>query len=314
MLKSVSRLVIAMVVIVMFVGPGFAADPDGCKQVRFSDVGWTDITSTTALSTVVLEGLGYKVKTHVLSVPVTFASLKNKDIDIFLGLWMPSMAADEKPYRDDGSVERVRANLKGAKYTFAVPKYVAAGGVKDFADIAKYKDKFDGKIYGIEPGNDGNRLIQDMIDKNAFNLKGFKLVESSEQGMLSQVKRAVRKKDWIIFLGWEPHPMNANFEMAYLSGGDDYFGPDYGGATVYTNIRKGYLAECPNVGKLLKNLEFTLAMENEVMGMILDQGLEPNKAARMWLQKNPAVLDKWLNGVTTRDGGNGLAAVKKHLQ
>jgi len=303
-----------MVVLVMFVGPGFAADPDGCKQVRFSDVGWTDITSTTALSTVVLEGLGYKVKTHVLSVPVTFASLKNKDIDIFLGLWMPSMAADEKPYRDDGSVERVRANLKGAKYTFAVPKYVADGGVKDFADIAKYKDKFDGKIYGIEPGNDGNRLIQDMIDKNAFNLKGFKLVESSEQGMLSQVKRAVRKKDWIVFLGWEPHPMNANFEMAYLSGGDDYFGPDYGGATVYTNIRKGYLAECPNVGKLLKNLEFTLAMENEVMGMILDQGLEPNKAARMWLQKNPAILNKWLDGVTTRDGGNGLAAVKKHLQ
>jgi glycine betaine/proline transport system substrate-binding protein len=314
MLKSVSRLVVAMVVLVMFVGPGFAADPDGCKQVRFSDVGWTDITSTTALSTVVLEGLGYKVKTHVLSVPVTFASLKNKDIDIFLGLWMPSMAADEKPYRDDGSVERVRANLKGAKYTFAVPKYVAAGGVKDFADIARYKDKFDGKIYGIEPGNDGNRLIQDMIDKNAFNLKGFKLVESSEQGMLSQVKRAVRKKDWIVFLGWEPHPMNANFEMAYLAGGDDYFGPDYGGATVYTNIRQGYLAECPNVGKLLKNLEFTLAMENEVMGMILDQGLEPNKAARMWLQKNPAVLNKWLDGVTTSDGGNGLTTVKKHLQ
>jgi len=303
-----------MVVLVMVVGPGLAADQDGCKQVLFSDVGWTDITSTTALSTVVLEGLGYKVKTHVLSVPVTFASLKNKDIDIFLGLWMPSMAADEKPYRDDGSVERVRVNLKGAKYTFAVPRYVADGGVKDFADIAKYKDKFDGKIYGIEPGNDGNRLIQDMIDKNAFNLKGFKLVESSEQGMLSQVKRAVRKKDWIVFLGWEPHPMNANFEMAYLSGGDDYFGPDYGGATVYTNIRKGYLTECPNVGKLLKNLEFTLAMENEIMGMILDQGIEPNKAARMWLQKNPAVLDKWLNGVTTRDGGDGLAAVKKHLQ
>ena len=314
MRKFFYRFLLTILALTMIMGTGFAGEPDSCKLVRFSDVGWTDITSTTALSTVVLQGLGYKVKTHILSVPVTFASLKNNDIDIFLGLWLPSMAADEKPYREDGSVERVRANLQGAKYTFAVPKYVQNAGVKDFSDIAKHKDQFDGKIYGIEPGNDGNRLIQDMIDKNAFNLKGWKLVESSEQGMLSQVRRAVRKKEWIIFLGWEPHPMNANFEMAYLAGGDDYFGPDYGGATVHTNIRKGYLNECPNVARLLKNLEFTLPMENEVMGLILDQGMEPNKAARQWLQKKPAVLEKWLKGVTTVDGKDGLAAVKRALK
>ncbi|MFC1515310.1 choline ABC transporter substrate-binding protein [Thermodesulfobacteriota bacterium] len=290
------------------------AGPDSCKVVRFSDVGWTDITSTTALTSVVLEGLGYTPKVTILSVPVTFASMKNKDIDIFLGLWLPSMAADEKPYRDDGSVERVGANLKGAKYTFAVPKYVYDAGIKDFADIAKFKDKLDGKIYGIEPGNDGNRLIQTMIDKNAFGLGGWKLVESSEQGMLSQVKRAARNQDWIVFLGWEPHPMNTNFEIAYLEGGDDYFGPNLGGATVHTNVRKGYVQECPNVGQLLKNLEFTLTMENKVMGMILDDGMAPNKAATQWLKKHPQVLSKWLKGVTTVDGKDGLAAARKHLK
>lgn len=285
-----------------------------CQTVRFSDVGWTDITSTTALTSLVLEALGYKTKVNILSVPVTFVSLKNKDIDVFLGLWMPSMAGDEKPYRDDGSVTRVRANLQGAKYTFAVPKYVHDAGVKDFADIANFKEKFDGKIYGIEPGNDGNRLIQSMIDKNGFGLNGWKLVESSEQGMLSQVRRAVRKKEWVVFLGWKPHPMNANFDLAYLSGGDDYFGPNFGGATVHTNVRKGFEDECPNVGRLLKNLEFTLAMENQVMGMILDDGMQPEKAAFKWLKAHPEVLDKWLMGVTTIDGKNGLAAVKVALK
>jgi glycine betaine/proline transport system substrate-binding protein len=291
-----------------------AAESDSCKVVRFSDVGWTDITSTTALTSVVLQGLGYTPKVTILSVPVTFASLKNKDLDIFLGLWLPSMAADEKPYREDGSVERVRANLQGAKYTFAVTQYVYDAGIKDFADIAKHKDKLDGKIYGIEPGNDGNRLIQTIIDTNAFGLKGWKLVESSEQGMLSQVKRAVRNKDWIVFLGWEPHPMNTNFDIAYLTGGDDYFGPNLGGATVYTNVRKDYVKECPNVGQLLKNLEFTLTMENQVMGMILDEGMEPNKAAAKWLKKNPGVLEKWLKDVLTFEGKEGLAAVKQHLK
>ena len=131
--------------------------------------------------------------------------------------------------------------------------------------------------------------------------------------MLSQVARAVKAKEWIVFLGWEPHPMNANFDMAYLTGGDDYFGPNFGGATVFTNVRKGYAGECPNVGKLLQNLQFTLQMENEIMGLILDQGMDPNKAAAQWLKEHPDVLDPWLAGVTTIDGKDGLAAVKGHL-
>ena len=290
-----------------------AADPASCKTVRFSDVGWTDITATTAATSVVLEGLGYTPKVQLLSVPVTYASMKNKDIVVFLGNWMPTMEGDIKPFREDGSVDVLGVNLEGAKYTFAVPKYVADGGLKDFADIAKFKDKLDGKIYGIEPGNDGNRLILDMIDKDAFSLKGFELVESSEQGMLAQVKRASSRKQWVVFLGWAPHPMNSNFDLAYLSGGDDWFGPNYGGATVYTNTRAGYAKECPNVGKLLMNQKFTLAMENEIMGAILDDGVEPNKAAAAWLKKNPGVLDGWLKGVQTVDGGDGLAAVKKSL-
>jgi len=294
-------------------GAAQAADPDSCKTVRFSDVGWTDITSTTAATSVVLEALGYAPEVQLLSVPVTYTSLKNKDIDVFLGNWMPTMTADIEPYLADKSVEQLRVNLEGAKYTLAVPSYVAEGGLKDFADIAKFKDQLNGKIYGIEPGNDGNRLIQDMIDSNAFGLGGFELVESSEQGMLAEVARATRSDQWIVFLGWEPHPMNSNFDLAYLSGGDDYFGPNFGGATVYTNVRAGYTQECPNVGKLLENLSFTLQMENEIMGKILDDGMDPKVAATEWLKANPATLDAWLAGVATIDGGDGLAAAKSSL-
>ncbi len=299
----------------IFSSAGFlqAAEPASCKDVRFSDVGWTDITATTAATSVVLKGLGYNPSATVLSVPVTYASLKNNDIDIFLGNWMPTMEGDIKKYREDGSVETVGMNLTGAKYTLAVNKVASDGGIKDFADIAKYKDQLEGNIYGIEPGNDGNRLIQGMIDKDAFGLKDFKVVESSEAGMLTQVARAERSNGWVVFLGWEPHPMNANFKMSYLTGGDEYFGPNLGGAEVFTNVRKGYTSECTNVGALLKNLSFTLAMENEIMGAILNDGEEPNKAATAWLKKNPAVLDKWLAGVTTMDGKDGLAAVKAGL-
>ena len=298
------RLTLTASALALAAGAAFA----DCDTVTFSDVGWTDITATTAATTLVLEALGYDTDIKVLSVPVTYTSLAAGDIDVFLGNWMPTMEADIAPYRDAGTVDTVRANLEGAKYTLAVNKAAADLGIASFADIAAQADALEGKIYGIEPGNDGNRLIMDMIAADAFGLSGFEVVESSEQGMLAQVARADRRGEPVVFLGWEPHPMNANFELTYLEGGDDWFGPNLGGATVYTNTTAGYVDACPNVGKLLTNLEFSLAMENEIMGAILDEGLSPEDAARRWLSANPEVLTVWLDGVTTKDGGDAMAA------
>ncbi len=289
--------------------PAFA----DCDTVTFSDVGWTDITATTAATSIVLEALGYETDIKVLSVPVTYTSLSNKDIDVFLGNWMPTMEGDIASYRDAGTVDTVRANLEGAKYTLAVNAAAAKLGIGNFADIAANSDALEGKIFGIEPGNDGNRLILDMIEADAFGLNAFEVVESSEQGMLAQVDRATKRDEPVVFLGWEPHPMNANFELTYLEGGDDWFGPNLGGATVFTNTSAGYVDECPNVGALLKNLEFTLAMENEIMGAILNDGEDPEDAAKAWLSANSDVLGGWLDGVTAKDGGDAMAAVKGAL-
>ncbi len=107
--------------------------------------------------------------------------------------------------------------------------------------------------------------------------------------------------------------MNANIDMAYLTGGDDVFGPNFGGATVYTNVRKGYAAECPNVGKFISNLKFTLPMENQIMGGILNDSKEGKAAATDWLKANPDAMKPWLAGVTAFDGGDAAAAVKAKL-
>ncbi|MGO6966427.1 choline ABC transporter substrate-binding protein [Rhizobium leguminosarum] len=312
---STFKLVTATAVAALSVATAaFAADPDSCATVRFADVGWTDITATTATASVILKSIGYETDVKVLSVPVTYTSLKNKDIDIFLGNWMPTQEKDVRPYIDDKSVESFGPNLVGAKYTLATNAKGAELGIKDFKDIAAHKDDLDGKIYGIEPGNDGNRLVMDMIEKNEFGLKDLEVVESSEQGMLAQVARADKAGKPVVFLGWEPHPMNTNFKLTYLTGGDNVFGPDFGGAKVFTNVRAGYLDECPNLGLMLKNLTFSLDMENQIMGKILNDGKEPEAAASEWLKANPAALEPWLAGVKTRDGkGEALAAAKTGL-
>jgi glycine betaine/proline transport system substrate-binding protein len=298
---------------VLAASPALAADPAECSTVRMSDIGWTDITATTALASTVLEGLGYEPDVQLLALPVTFQSLARGDIDVFLGNWMPSMEGDIRPFVEEGTIEVVRTNLEGAKYTLATTAGLAEEGLTSFGDIAGFAEQLDGKIYGIEPGNDGNRLILSMIEADQFGLGGFELVESSEQGMLAQVRRAERQGEGVVFLGWEPHPMNANIDMVYLEGGDEVFGPNLGGAEVRTLVRPGLSEQCPNLYALLENLEFTLEMENEVMGSILDEGEDPNDAAEAWLQANPGILETWLEGVTTLGGEEGLPAVRAHL-
>jgi glycine betaine/proline transport system substrate-binding protein len=290
-----------------------AADPAECRTVRLADIGWADVSATTALAGLILKDLGYTPKPTELSVAATYQALKAKDVDVFLGNWMPSMEPDRKSYVADKSIDVLGPNLEGTKFTLAVPQYTWDKGLHDFADIQKFGKDLGFKIYGIEPGNDGNQHIQDLIRDPKLGLDKFQLVDGSEQAMLSQVEKAYRARKPIVFLGWQPHPMNRSMKIAYLTGGDATFGPDFGAENVYTNVRTGYVAACPNVGKLLENLKFDLGAEDTMMDSILNRNMDPTRAAASWLRGHKSVLKAWLDGVTTIDGRPGEAVVAGRL-
>lgn len=287
------------------------ADAPSCAKLRSADMGWTDIVITTNTAAAILKPLGYEVDNTLLGLSVAYEGMKNKDTDLFLGNWRPVQDVEFKPYFDNKWVEVVGLNLDGAKFTLAVPHYVAEAGVKSFDDLAKFGDKFGKKIYGIEPGS--NQPLVDMVKAGTHGLAGWEVVESSEQGMLGQVMRALRQKDWIVFLGWQPHPMNIDIPMDYLSGGDAEYGPNFGGSTVYTLSRPGFAADCPNAAKFFKNLVFDVGYENQAMRMVTTDGKSGADAAMEMLKAHPEKLNAWLAGVTTIDGKPGLDAVKAAL-
>ncbi len=295
----------------LLAGGAALADTDACKAVRMSDLGWTDIGLTNATAMTILSALGYEPTQNLLALDVTFVSMQRGDIDIFQGNWRPFQDVQYKQFFDDGSVVALGQNLEGAKYTLAVPKYVSDAGVNSFDDLAAHADQFGKKIYAIEPGS--NQPLLDMVAANRHGLGDWTIVESSEAGMLAQVDRAEAKKDWIAFLGWQPHPMNVTHQMTYLSGGDAEFGPNFGGATVHTLARKGYAEACPNVAKLFSQLAYTIDYENAGMQMVMGDGMEFPAAVQAMLGKHPELLDGWLKGVTTLDGQPGLPAVKAAL-
>ncbi|QCY09421.1 choline ABC transporter substrate-binding protein [Pseudomonas sp. MPC6] len=307
---------IALVALAMTLGAtsSWAQEAPSCQTLRMADVGWVDNGAINGLSMAVAEGLGYQTKVSTLSLPIILASVQDKKIDFFLDYWSPASDPMFQPAVANNSVTLAdKPNLVGARFTLAVPSYLAADGLKDMSDIARYKNQLKGKIYGIESGAGGNKLIKTMIKENRYDLGDFELVESSEAAMRLQVARAIRNKEPIIFLGWAPHPMNLQFEMTYLSGADDLWGPDGGAAKVHTVMANDYQTRCPNAAKLVSNLRFDVAMESHMMEKIMNK--EPAvDAAKKLIAKNPHWLDTWLEGVTTFDGQDGKAAVIKYLK
>ena len=184
---------------------------------------------------------------------------------------------------------------------------------RNFGDLAKSADKFDRRIYGIEAGAAGNQLIKKMINDKAFGLDRWSVIESSDTSMMAQVEHAIREKQWIVFLGWEPHVMNTRFQLTYLAGGDQYFGANYGAASVNTIARHGYADQCPNVGRLFSQMTFTVGMENQLIADIASRKRDPQDAARETLKRNPQTLDAWLQGVKAATGEDGAIAVKRAL-
>ncbi|HKJ64670.1 MAG TPA: ABC transporter substrate-binding protein [Desulfopila sp.] len=296
----------------IFSGTAYAA-----KEVRFGNVSWTGVTVKTELGAHILDSLGYETNIKTLSVPIVYKALDMGDVDIFMGNWMPSMASIANKFFEKGTVVKYVANMPGAKYTLAAPSYVVDGGLKDFSDIAKYADKLDNKIYGIEPGNDGNLIIQSMIDEDKFGLGDFELIATSEPIMLSEVKALSKEQKWIVFLGWSPHYMNEMIDMKYLTGSTaETFGENDGTATVYTNIHKGFDKEMPNVGNFLKNFIFPISMINEISLMLQEnKDYTHAEAGLAYLKKHPEVYKGWLEGVTTADGSKpALPVFEAYLQ
>lgn len=300
--RLISRSLLTLVGTAILSTNVMAAEPAVCKNVRLGVVNWTDVMATSAMTQVLLDGLGYKTKQTSASQQIIFAGIRDQRLDMFLGYWNPIMTQTITPFIDAKQVKVLeQPSLNDARATLAVPKYLADKGLKTFVDIARFEKELGGKIYGIEPGSGANTQIKAMISKNQFGLGKFQLVESSEAGMLAAVDRAVRRNEAVVFFGWAPHPMNVNIDMAYLSGSEGALGPDEGRATVWTVTAPDYAERCPNANRLLSNLKFSAEDESRMMQPLLEHK-DALASARQWLQDHPEDKARWLEGVTTFDG------------
>lgn len=288
--------------------PAFAQNGGACNEVGYVYMTWTGNTVKSKLAGWMLEQLGYSTNGTNASVALSFQALAGGERDVSFGLWLPTQRSMIDGYLAKGEIDLVSPNLKGAKYTLAIPQYVYEAGVHSMADLDDYRKKFGGKIYGIEAGNDGNQIVLAMIHDNAYGLGDWELVPSSEAGMLAQVQRAYNNHEWIVWLGWAPHPMTINFDMKFLAGGADYWGPNKGSSTVWTITRTGYAWQCPNIGQFLVNYNVTSAEQSTMSAKVINKGMTYLEAGKAVVKNHPEMLKRWFGHHGSRYDGVVMTA------
>lgn len=281
--------------------------PAAAQEVRFGYVEWPEAVVKTAVVASVLESLGYETSSQSLSVPLVLKGVSTGDLDVFVETWWPSMASMVTPYLDDGSLTVSARNLEGTLYRAAVPTYVYEAGVTSLDDLAANAERFGNSYYGIEPGNDGNEIMRRAIEADTYGLSGWTLVESSEQGMLAAVERAVRQEEWIVFSGWRPHWMNTAFDMSYLDDPENIWG---GEGYVATVANTDYLEQNPNLARFFGQVRVTLGDQAGWIDLYGRQGQDPQEVADGWIRENLATVLAWTDGVTATDGEAAAGVLK----
>ncbi|MDI9313117.1 MAG: glycine betaine ABC transporter substrate-binding protein [Hydrotalea sp.] len=289
---------------VLATGPASAKDKDVCKTVRFANPGWSDLTISIGWASAMLQALGYQTSQTQVSTAVTFASLKNKDLDIMLANWLPSDADLEKQYK--GNFDTLGTNMAKVRYTLATTPAAYKAGLTKWQDIPKFKAQLNGKIYGIEPGSAGNKHVTDFLKEIKAD-KDFQVIESSTNAMLSEVGK--KMDGYIVYLAWEPHWMS-KYNPQYLAGGEKWLGA---AGKVTTLGRKDYKSDCPNVAKFFSNYLMNVDEISKLIGMVDIEKKPAAGVVKAWLKANPAQVEKWMKGVTTFDGQPGMPAVKTAL-
>ncbi|MDP9457136.1 MAG: glycine/betaine ABC transporter substrate-binding protein [Actinomycetota bacterium] len=280
------------------------------EPVNFGTVDWPEAIAKTNVSATIVEALGHETEIQQLGVPVIFKGLEQGDLDVFVEAWFPTMDTNMKQV-EPGSVESVTTNLPEATFSVAVNREACDAGVESHEDLDQYKEEFEGKIYGIEPGNDGNKVVMDMIKNDTYGLGDWELVESSTNGMLSEVDRHIKDGEWVAFTGWEPHWMGQKYDMCLLEDPEMAWG---GPSHVETLVTADFGEDTPELYQFFEQMKVDKEIQGNWIDMIDNSGKEPEEVATEWLQDNPKVTDKWLSGVESSDGTPGPEALASHLE
>jgi glycine betaine/proline transport system substrate-binding protein len=300
---------LAVAATAVFGTPVAMSDPQE-DTVRMGVPAWPGVEIKSAVVERILDPLGYTVKTEKASAPIIYRGLADGSVDINMSAWSPGQRSSFGQYVEDGSVLELAENLRGATAGFAVPEYVYEDGLQSDTRIAEYAERFDRKVYCIDPGSGANEVVNTAIEDDVYGMGDWEIVASSTSGMLSQVEKAMRDEEWIMFCGWRPHWMNVIHDMKYLQDPQDLWGPNGGESRVFTLANADFPDVNPELGTFFERFQVDSSVQSEWIYQYAYNEREAEAVAEEWISENLETVTDWVDGVGTVDGGDAVARLE----
>ncbi len=263
------------------------------KTLKFGVVAWSEALALGSLIEYLMENeIGQDVEIINPDAGVAYTAIKNKELDLYLEAWLPltheaywekvaSSVCDFGPIYEDASLG------------WAVPNYIPEDVVNSVEDLGKegVKEKFDGRIVGIDPGS-GLMQHSALMMKEYPELEGWKLVEGSDAAMVAELKRSIQRKEWIVVTLWRPHHAFGMFDIRYIDEPKGILGEEERSHMVG---RDDFMAIFPNkVSRFLTRFTMSIAVCDDLTYMYQ---LDEDTAAAKFVEKYPKLVEYWLNGI-----------------
>ncbi len=284
--RKIATLLITGLVAAAMLAGGCAADGGSSKgTVKLIYVQWACAESQTHIAEAVLQDMGFDVEKTVVSAGPMWTGVAEGDVDALVCGWLPyTHEAYIEEFGD--KVEDLGVNFDGAKIGLVVPEYVT---IDSIAELPANMDKFDGTIYGIDPGSGLMRHTEeDTIP--AYGLEDFELIASSGMAMTVALKTAYEKDEWVVVTGWAPHWKFFAYDLKFLEDPEDTYG---GSEQIHVIARKGFSKDKPEAASMLSKFFLTESQLGGVMYEVNVNEVDPATAARAWVDANPDVVSEW---------------------
>ncbi|WP_243228714.1 glycine betaine ABC transporter substrate-binding protein [Microbacterium sp. CIAB417] len=248
---------------------------------------WTDSLSMSFLLKDQLEKQGYTVElTTLTEAGPLYTGLSEGDIDIYPSAWIDvAQAGYWERYESD--LEDLGTYYDQASGMLAVPSYVELDSI---ADLRGQADRFDGKIYTIEPGSGAATYAQESLLPSYGLDDEYELVTSSTPAMLTVLEDAIRNQEDIVVTLWKPYWVNDVFDIKELEDTEDGYGDPEG---LHFVGHKGFSEEFPEAAELIGRITLDDAQYGSLENLVVNEfgsGQEP-EAVDAWLEENGDQLD-----------------------
>lgn len=256
------------------------------QEVTLAYVLWDSEIASTHVLGEVFEDLGYEVNLTALDNAIMWESVANGETDAMVSAWLPGTHEEQYDQYAD-RMDHVGTNLEGAAIGMVVPAYMDVDSIEDLTDEA------DQTVTGIEAGAGVVAASEEAVE-TYDNLSDWNVQTSSSGAMATALSQAYQNEEEIVVTGWSPHWKFSAYDLKYLEDPQGVYGE---AETIDTFAREGLSEDMPEVYQVLENFFWTTEDMEEVM-LEIQEGAEPEDAARNWVDANEDVVSEWTAGLT----------------